>query len=43
MPKSYYLTNNTQTRKEDMIRVLVGRGSSHYVNVEVQAEESVIR
>lgn len=37
------MTNLTETSKEDMEKVLVGRGSTHRVEVEVEEPGTVIR
>ena len=43
MPESYYLTNQTSTKKENMSRLTVGRGSVHEHKIHVQISGSVIR
>ena len=43
IPKEYYMTNLTETSKEDMERVVVGRGSAHKVTLEVDKSGSVIQ
>lgn len=43
IPEELFLTNLTETSKEDMEKVLVGRGSTHRVEVEVEEPGTVIR
>ena len=43
VPQSLYLINNTEINKEDMELVVVGRGSSHQVEVEVDTKGTLLR
>ena len=43
VPESYYLMNQTTSKKEDMNKVTIGRGSVHCLEVEVTRTGSSIR
>eukprot|EP00731_Ephydatia_muelleri_P025329 Em0017g412a len=43
VPPEYYLTNSTQTNKEDMERLVVSRGSSHNLEFPVEIPGTSIR
>ena len=43
VPEKYYLTNQTETSREEMERVVVGRGSSHEVEYQVDCAGTVLR
>ena len=43
MPERYYLKNQTNTRKEDMNKVTVGRGSIHEHEIHVETKGVSIR
>ncbi len=43
VPPKYYRTNQTATSKEDMERVMVGRGSSHKAHYEVEDVGSTLQ
>ena len=43
VPEKYYLTNLTETSREEMERVVIGRGSTHKVTLEVDKSGSVIQ
>lgn len=38
MPMEYYFTNQTSTKREEMDRVVIGRGSSHKIVYETTDE-----
>ena len=43
VPPEYYLTNQTETDRQEMDRVVVGRGGSCELEYEVAAEGSLVR
>jgi hypothetical protein len=43
VPKEYYLSNLMESSKEEMERVVVGRGSSHLISHHVDTPGSVLR
>ena len=43
VPPEYYLTNQTETDRQEMDRVVVGRGGSCELEYEVEAEGSLVR
>ena len=43
IPPAYYLTNLTETSREEMERVVVGRGSVHKIRCEVAEPRSVLK
>ena len=43
IPEKYYLTNLTGTSREEMERVVIGRGSAHKITLEVDKSGSVIQ
>ena len=43
IPEKYYMTNMTETSRDEMERVIIGRGSSHKVTLEVDKSGSVIQ
>ena len=43
VPERYYLTNLTETKKDDMDKVVVGRGSTHQTEVFVDTAGSIIK
>lgn len=43
VPPKYYLTNQTETSKDQMDRVMIGRGSTHKVQCEVMEEGSTLQ
>ena len=43
VPAKYYLSNCTETSKEDMVRVVIGRASSHLISHTVDTPGTVIR
>ena len=43
IPEKYYLTNLTETSREEMERVVIGRGSAHKVTLEVDKSGSIIQ
>ena len=43
VPPEYYLTNLTETDKEEMDRVIVGRGGSCELEYEVESDGSILR
>lgn len=43
IPEQYYMTNLTETSREEMERVVIGRGSTHKVTLQVDKSSSVIQ
>ena len=43
IPEKYYMTNLTETCRDEMERVVIGRGSTHKVRLDVDKSNSVIQ
>ena len=43
IPEEYYLSNLMESNKEEMERVVVGRGSSHLISHHVDTPGSILR